>query len=211
MKARTIFALFFALTIGALSTANAQQPAGARPAARPAAAASTPTTAAPAGEAKIGVVYTELFLDQKTGIQRLITTATGVQREFQPRITEIETLQRSIQTATSELEKKASVQDATASRVESERIEQLKRDFARKGEDLELAINKRRAEALGPISENINTALQAFARTRGISLLIDGSKLNGVMMVLNDSVDLTSEFVADYNRRNPATAAAARP
>lgn len=205
MKARTIFVLFFALTIGALGTANAQQPA-TRPAAGTAA-----NTAAPAGEAKIAVVYTELFLDQKTGIQRLITTATSVQREFDPRIKEIETLQRSIQTATADLEKKQSVQDAATSRTESERIEQMKRDFTRKGEDLELAINKRRSEALGPISENINTALQTFARTRGISLLIDGSKLNGVMMVLNDSVDLTNEFVADYNRRNPATAAATRP
>jgi hypothetical protein len=37
------------------------------------------------------------------------------------------------------------------------------------------------------------------------------AKLTGVMMVLNDSVDVTSEFVADYNRRNPATAAATRP
>lgn len=202
MKARTLFVLFFALTIGAFGTANAQQPA-TRPVAGTATAA-----AAPAGEAKIAVIYTELFLDQKTGIQRLVSTATTVQREFQPRITELETLGRSIQTATADLEKKAAVQDAAASRLENERIEQLKRDFTRKNEDLELAVNKRRAEALGPISENINTALQTFARTRGISLLIDGSKLNGVMMVLNDSVDLTNEFVADYNRRNPATAAA---
>jgi Skp family chaperone for outer membrane proteins len=172
MKARTLFALFFALTIGALGTANAQQPAAARPAAGGAAAG------APAGDAKIGVIYTELFLDQKTGIQRLVTTATGVQREFQPRITELETLGRSIQTATADLEKKASVQDAATSRTESDRIEQLKRDFTRKNEDLELAVNKRRAEALGPISEKINTALQAFARTRGISFSIDGSKAN---------------------------------
>ena len=205
MKARTLFALFFALTIGALNAAIAQQPA-ARPA-----GAGTAATAAPAGEAKIAVVYTELFLDQKTGIQRLVNTATGVQREFQPRITELETLGRSIQTATAALEKTAPVQDAAASRLENERIEQLKREFTRKNEDLELAVNRRRNEALGPISENINTALQSFARARGISLLIDGSKLNGVMMVLNDSVDLTNEFVADYNRRNPATAAATRP
>jgi Skp family chaperone for outer membrane proteins len=203
MKLKTLFVLFFALIAGALNI-TAQQPA-----ARPAAGAAT-SASAPA-DAKIAVIYTELFVDQKNGIQRLVNTATGVEREFQPRYTELQNLQRSIQQAEENLQKVAAVQEEAKTRAESARIEDLKRDFTRKREDAEVAFTKRRTDVLAPLSENINTALQAFAKQRGISLLIDGSKFVGGMIVLDNKVDITNEFIADFNRRNPATASAATP
>lgn len=206
MKLKPLFVLFFTLVVGTLSAANAQQPA-----ARPAGAAATTPAGGTATADKIGVVYTEVFRDPRNGIQRLVNAGAGVEREFQPRITELQNLQRQMETATADLQKKASVQAPEATRTETERIEQMKRDYERKAEDAQLAYNKRLGDVMSPLSENINTALQAFAKQRGLSLLMDGSKFVGGVMVLNEGVDITNAFIADYNRRNPATAAAATP
>nr|MBA2339532.1 hypothetical protein [Pyrinomonadaceae bacterium] len=62
-----------------------------------------------------------------------------------------------------------------------------------------------------PIETDINTALTAFARQRNLSMVFNVSQLPNVVLVLNDSMDLTRDFIADYNRRNPATAAATTP
>ncbi len=208
MKRHTLFLLFLTLVAGA-STAFAQTAGATRPAAPAGAVTATPTASADTG--KVAVVYTELFVDPKTGIASLVSAASSVDREFQPRSTELETMQRQIQTATDALQKVAAVQEETKSQAEKARIEKMRRDYEYKAQEAQADYGRRRAEVLSPHSEKINTALQAFARQRGISVLIDGSKLTGAVMVLNDSVDVTNEFIADYNRRNPATAAAATP
>lgn len=206
MKLKTLFALLFTLTVGALSVAQAQQPAATRPA-----GAAAPATTTASSNAKLGVVYTELFRAPQGGIQRLVNAATSVEREFQPRVTELQNLQRQMETGTEALQKKASVQAPEATRAETERLEQMKREYDRKAEDAQFAFNKRLTDVMSPLSENINTALQAFAKQRGISLLFDGSKFVGGLVVLDEGVDITNEFIADYNRRNPATAAATTP
>ena len=64
---------------------------------------------------------------------------------------------------------------------------------------------------MSPIQEDIAKSLEAFARGRGVTVLFDESKMGGAMLVLGDALDLTAAFIADYNRRNPATASAATP
>jgi hypothetical protein len=54
-------------------------------------------------------------------------------------------------------------------------------------------------------------SLTAIARARGITLVLDVSKMQGVVMVVNNAVDITDAFIADYNQRNPASTAAAAP
>jgi hypothetical protein len=61
----------------------------------------------------------------------------------------------------------------------------------------------------GPVYQDIGQALQAFAKARGLTVIFDVSKMQGVVMVVNDSVDITGAFIADYNTRNPSTTAAA--
>jgi Skp family chaperone for outer membrane proteins len=48
--------------------------------------------------------------------------------------------------------------------------------------------------------------LEAFAKARGISVLIDASRVP--LIYAADNLDITRAFIADYNSKNPSTASA---
>src|SRR5687768_17999109 len=107
---RLIVAAAFVLAV-AISPALAQT--------RPAAPTTTPQTGAPAGnlpQSKIALIYSDAFLDAKTGIGRFNTLITTLNREFQPRQTELQGMQQRIQTMTTEV---STAQDRKSTRLNS--------------------------------------------------------------------------------------------
>ena len=52
------------------------------------------------------------------------------------------------------------------------------------------------------MSKHINEALQQFARKRGITMLLDSANLPSILAV-DPAADLTKDFIAEYNSKNP--------
>ncbi|MBA2502525.1 MAG: OmpH family outer membrane protein [Pyrinomonadaceae bacterium] len=201
------FALFFVAVL-ALTSASAQQ------ATRPAAGASASTPAATSGASStnaIGIVNTAAFGDPKSGVTRLVNALAGVNREFQPRQTELQTLAQRLQAIADDVQKTQGVAQPAELDRKRQQAEQLQIELTRKREDAQRAYERRLGEVVTPIENDINTALTAFARQRNLSMVINVSQLPNAVLVLNDSMDLTRDFIAEYNRRNPATAAATTP
>jgi outer membrane protein len=204
-------------TAAASLSALAQQPAGARPTpARPAPAVSAPAASGAAAAAAVGpiaIIDIQAFGDEKTGIKRLGAAYETLRREFKPRQDELNTLRTRYDALTKELEtlQKSNVADQTSIQKKIDDLANLEKDIKRKQEDAQAALEKREGELTQPVWDDINAALRAFAQQRGISLIFEKSKLagNGLLFVVNDSMDITGAFVAEYNQRNPATAAAA--
>jgi Skp family chaperone for outer membrane proteins len=197
------FAFVLALTF---TTAFAQP--------RPAASApQTPATgSANVPESKIALIYSDAFLDAKTGIARFTTLVTTLNREFQPRQTELQQMQQRIQTLTDEVNKLqggTGVVDPKSIQAKVDTVEQLKKDYQRKGEDAQAAYAKRRQEIFQPLQEDIGKALEAFAKQRNINVIIDGSQVP--LVYAADSIDITRAFINEYNSKNPATAAVTPP
>jgi Skp family chaperone for outer membrane proteins len=212
MKAiRNILAASALAAFAALS-ANAQAPAGGRTTAP---ATQTPRPTAPAGpqgsaiaEGKFAIVDTDAFQDPKEGIARLVGAAATVDREFKPRRDEIQQLQARYEALGKQIQDTQKVADQKALQGLADQAETLKSDIERKQQDGQRAIQKRWAELSGPIFTDINNALRAYAQARGISVVFDLSKMEGVVMVVNaNGIDITAGFIADYNQRNPASTA----
>ncbi len=62
-----------------------------------------------------------------------------VDGEFQPRRTELQTLQGTIDKATADLQKAQALQDPKVSAQQADKIEGMKTEFKRKGEDAQAA------------------------------------------------------------------------
>jgi Skp family chaperone for outer membrane proteins len=197
----------FALPLIVLAgfTASAQQPAGRpspTPTPRPAASSATPAVSSGAvADGKIAIIDTEAFADPKTGITRLVS-------EFKPRSDELQKLRAQYEQLGKDIEATRAVEDQRSRNAKIEQAEALKKDIERKTQDAQSAYQKRLRDATEPIYKDISPALQAFARQRGVNVIFDVSKLGEVMFVVNDAVDLTRAFIADYNQRNPGTAPA---
>ena len=157
------------------------------------------------------VMSTESFGDQKEGIKRLVAAFQTVEREFKPRRDEIQTLRTRYEALAKEINDTKAVADQKALAAKADQATQLETEIKRKQEDGQKALDKRVQELTGPVYQDIGNALQAYAKARGLSVVFDVSKMQGVLMVVDGGIDITGAFIADYNQRNPATASAAAP
>ncbi len=161
-------------------------------------------------DAKIALVNTDEFADEKTGIVRLVAAMKRVEGEFQPRRTELQTLQQQIEKATADLNKAAPVQEPKVTAQQNEKIEQMKKDYQRKGEDAQALYQKRLQDVLGPVYDEIGKALDAYAKAHGITLILDVTKIQGIVSA-SESLNITRAFITEFNSKNPATASVATP
>jgi outer membrane protein len=160
-------------------------------------------------DSKLAMIYSDAFLDPKTGIARFSTLLTTLNREFQPRQTELQSLQQKINTLSKEIDDTQNVAAPDSIRQKRDQLAQMNTDFKRKGEDAEAAYNKRRGEIFLPLQQDIGKALEAFAKARGITVIVDGSQVPVVYAA--DSIDITRAFISDFNSKNPATASVPTP
>jgi outer membrane protein len=96
--------------------------------------------------------------------------------------------------------------DQRSLQAKVDQLEQLKKDIQRKGEDAQTNYNRRRLELFNPLQDEISKALDAFAKARGINMIIDAAQVQGLLYA-SESIDITRAFIADFNSKNPVTAA----
>ena len=210
MIRRHLFSVSVLLVAGFVASINAQQPAT-----RPAGPTPTPATSAPPAAvqlpvSKMAVIYTDLFLDQKTGIAKFNSVVTKLNGEFQKTkddLTQMQTRAASLETEINKLREapEGAPVDQRSLQAKIDQLDQLKKDIQRKGEDAQASYNRRRAELFNPLQDEIGKALEAFAKARGINVIIDGTSVP--LLYAADSIDITRAFIAEFNSKNPVTAA----
>jgi|GEM_PF-576686 len=206
---RTIAAAAALAAFAALSVSAQTTPARPAPGAGGAPAAANTGGVVPEG--KVAIIDTDAFADPKSGIARLVAAFNTVEREFKPRRDEIQTLKTRYDALVKQAQDTKTVADPKSLAGISDQAETLKEDIERRQSAGQRDLNKRVQELTDPIYKDVGAALQAYARSRGITVVFDVSKMQGVVMVVNNQIDITDAFIADYNQRNPASTAAAAP
>ena len=207
MKIVRLIAAVALLTTVAIISVSAQQQPKPGPTTAPAASAPQANVAVP--DSKLAMIYSDAFLDPKTGIARFNSLLTTLNREFQPRQTELQSLQQKINTLSKEIDDTQNVAAPDSIRQKRDQLAQMNTDFKRKGEDAEAAYTKRRQEIFTPLQQDIGKALEAFAKARGITVIVDGSQVPVVYAA--DNIDITRAFISEFNSKNPATASVPTP
>jgi outer membrane protein len=203
MKIARFFTAVALLTTAALCASAQQKPA----------TTAAPTSAAPqtvaVPDSKMALIFSNEFLDAKTGIARFHSLNAVLTREFQPRQAELQGMQTRINTLSKEIDDTRNVADPNAIRQKSDQLAQMNLDLKRKTEDAEGAYRKRQEELFTPLRNDIEKAIEAFAKARGITVIMDGSQMP--MLYASNSLDITRAFINDFNAKNPATAAVTQP
>ena len=60
-----------------------------------------------------------------------------------------------------------------------------------------------------PLQEEIGKSLEAFAKARGINVIIDAARVP--LLYAAESIDITKAFIQDFNSKNPVTASVTPP
>jgi Skp family chaperone for outer membrane proteins len=201
------------IVIAFAMSVSAQQPAG-RPAAQPTPTPTAPAASAPAPVAlpmsKMAVIYTDLFLDQKNGIAKFSSALTKLNGEFQTVRNELTGLQTRAQQLEEEINKLQTAPagtpiDQRSLQTKVDQLEQMKKDIQRKGEDAQASYTRRRQELFTPLQDEVGKALEAFAKARGINVIVDAAQVP--LLYAAENIDITRAFITEFNAKNPVTAA----
>lgn len=167
-----------------------------------------------AGALKIGVVDANQFTDEKAGITKLLNADRALVLEFQPAQNELNVLRTRLEGLDKELvalreaqEKGNPPVDPKAVKAKEEEFTRLYNEYQTKGQQLEERVQQRRAAVLNPIYAEIRTALTDFSKQRSYSMLLSREAL---LVLGDDKLDVTKDFITFFNARPAAPAAAPR-
>lgn len=161
---------------------------------------------------RVALIDTSAFDDLNNGIRRLANAVHLVDREFRQRHLKLSQM----------MELMARHPDGTGyagpiptdprpmTRERKKQIKELaaeiRRSFELERKEYQRAYNERLEEVKTPIYRDILVSLEAFAKARGITMLIDASNLAcpiGCQIESAADINITREFIAEYNRLHP--------
>ncbi|HMJ26895.1 MAG TPA: OmpH family outer membrane protein [Pyrinomonadaceae bacterium] len=214
---KLIFAAFILVTTMAFVALGQTRPQTtpprptATPLPRPAATPIVNTGAVP--DARIALIDTAAFNDEKNGIIRYVDAAKSVEAEFKTRTDELQGMQNRLVAMATEIQnlQKSAVADQKAIQAKQQQGIALQNDLKTKKDPLDEDISKRYEVVVGPISNLIGTAMDQFAKARGVTMTLDASKLLPVILTAVPAIDLTQAFINDFNTKNPRVGPAPRP
>ena len=160
----------------------------------------------PAPSNSIAIIDSGLFADDKTGIARVSSALTQVNAKFGPIQRDIKGMQDRLVALRSDIQKKQGTAAPNQIAQQTEQADQLELQIKRKAEDAQADYQKQIAAVTEPLQADISNALNAYAQAHGILIIIDVNRVP--LIYANDSIDITKDFIADYNRTHPAGAAA---
>jgi len=200
---KKIFLSVAILTLLAVAvTAQTPRPTGGAPASG---------AAQPAGgtgaEGKIAIINSSAF-DGEIGELRIKLEALAA--ELDPKRKEIETKQAEFTTIKNDIQTKGGTVTAQVRDGWVEKATDLEKTIKRMAEDYEAMAQKRVGEATQPVYAKISDALNKYASSKGIAVVIDGvvAQQQRFLLWAMPTTDITSDFIKEYNAKNPVPASA---
>jgi Skp family chaperone for outer membrane proteins len=164
--------------------------------------------------ANVAIIDSSAFSDEKNGIARVMAAVQQMNVKFEPLGAEIRTMRERLNTMRTDLQKKRAIQDVATTAKQADEADQLELQIKRKQEDAQASYQRESQAVLDPLQKDIGNALTAYAQSRGVTLLLDANRIP--IIYAASSLDITQDFINEYNRTHPAGAVttpapAARP
>lgn len=174
-----------------------------------AAAQQTSTGPAQAGtpgvlqKSKVAVIDTEVFQSQ---IGEFKTAIDGLNRQFEARMKDLQSQADKINALETTIKTQSQVLGAAKIAEMTEQVDTMKRDYQRKGEDLQADVGRARDRAFEPISNKLGKFAEDYTKRRGITMLVDiaNASQSGMVVWHDPRLDVTKDFIAEYNKAHPS-------
>jgi outer membrane protein len=159
-------------------------------------------------DGKIAVINTAFFPDR---VGELKQKYEQVQNQFQERWKRLQDLDQQLKQLEKDIIEKGSVLTQDKVQEMRETYDARKKQRDREAEDFQLDSNKALATATKPVWDKLSQFLTNYATQRGIILIIrlpEAYQL-GTLAYHGTNVDVTEDFITQYNKANPVPAGAA--
>jgi len=153
----------------------------------------------------IAIVDTGEFTEEKTGIKRVTAVLGQIETKYQTVRKDLQDMRARLDALKADIQNKRLVQDPKITAQQAEQADKLDTEIKRKAEDAQSSYQKELNSAMTPVQADIQKALDAYAKAHGILLLIDANRVP--LIYADSSIDITTEFIAEYNKTHPMTPA----
>lgn len=168
--------------------------------------AQTGGSAAPSGPMKIGILNVR---------QAIVTTVEGkqasaqLQSQFASQQNDLQNMQKQI----TDLQNRVANSHGTLSEDEQARLQRqgelLTRQFQRKQDDLNEAVNAAQSDVIDNIGRKMLDVLDRYARENGYTAVFDTSAQGSPVVYGSSQIDITQEIIRLYDQAYPAKAGGA--
>ena len=165
-----------------------------------------------AGSGKIAVINTLAFGADKGGITKYVNAQKRLDGEFKVENQQLTNLATQINNLKQEIQRlqanKTVPVDPNVIKQKAKLHDDKVRELKFKQENAKAKFESRSQVVLGPVSQDIFKAMQAFAKQQGYGLILDAAKLDraGLILAFDTKFDVTKRFIAYYNTRPAGTA-----
>jgi outer membrane protein len=170
--------------------------------------AQTAGGAAASGAMKVGILNVR---------QAIVTTAEGkqasaaLQSQFAPQQNDLQNVQKQMQDLQNRLSNGArTLSDDEQSRLQRQG-ELLSRQFQRKQDDLNEAVNAAQMDIIDNIGKKMLDVLDRYSRENGYSVVLDTSAQGSPVVYGSSQIDVTQEIIRLYDQAYPVKGGAAAP
>jgi Skp family chaperone for outer membrane proteins len=168
--------------------------------------AATPAPAAPAkaSSLKVAWINSTAFVDEQTGIKQLVRVGKELELEFGNQQSDLALQQEKLRTIVTEL-KTLQTSGATQEALQAKQTEglALQQDLQQKQQAFQAAVQQAQQQKQGPIAQEMDKAIDVFAKERDLGLVIDVAKLGNAVIVAREELDVTADFIAYFNASHP--------
>ncbi len=203
MKRLTLFVIATASLLSLMAVAQTPTPPRQTPPQQQQPAASPGGSGA---EGKIAVINTAAF---RNGIQELKVRLDALNVEFEPKNKELQSLQENIENIKNKIQTQGPTVQPAVRNQWMEEGAALEKELKRKAEDYDALAKRRFEEVSGPIYDKIGNFLDQYAKKHRISMVLEvgAAQQSGLLVFAAATTDITEDFMREYNKANPATAA----
>jgi outer membrane protein len=153
-------------------------------------------------DGKMAVINTQVF---PGGILELKQKYEQVNNQFKPRFEKLQALAEQLKGMENDLRTKQNVLTADKYQELQQNYTELKKRGERDQEDFNADADKALDIATKPVRDKMTQFLNTYAAQRNIVLVINlaGAAQTGSIAFWNPGLDITDDFVGEYNKANP--------
>lgn len=160
-------------------------------------------------DGKVAVIDSRAFSEGVGEMKKQIDKLEG---EFQPRRKKIEDLQAQLVKLDEELKSSGGNIKPEVYNQKLEQFNELKKVFDREKEDYQQDVQKCSEQVLGPVQDKLSKFLEAYATQRQIVVIFDlPAAAQGGLVFMNPAINVTEDFIKEYNKLNPVASAPPEP
>ena len=171
----------------------------------PAQTAAPPQTPA---QTKVGIIHIQNAIISTKDGQKAASELTA---RFAPRKGDLEKKQSAISQLQDQLRKGSNTMSEEAKQKLMREIDQNTKSLNRESEDAQAELDQEQNKIMQELGQRIMAVIDKYAKDNGYALILDVSSQQTPVLYATNSIDITQDIIALYDKNAPAPTSSAKP